>query len=145
MPRTCFCRCELCTLDLSKYSFISFLFTETPKSIQIMAILNHFTTTCWKNFQGHRLNKQLFFILRASHKSAAREDLEISAAGEEVMSERLITPGNVIEKPRIKTLKEMPGPSTLSNLIEFFWRDGFARIHEIQVMRFFVLRPTSLV
>ncbi|XP_045888089.1 cytochrome P450 27C1 isoform X1 [Micropterus dolomieu] len=98
-----------------------------------MAILNHFTTTCWKNFQGHRLNKQLFFILRASHKSAAREDLEISAAGEEVMSERLITPGNVIEKPRIKTLKEMPGPSTLSNLIEFFWRDGFARIHEIQM------------
>uniref|UniRef100_A0A3B3DLU4 Cytochrome P450, family 27, subfamily C, polypeptide 1 n=1 Tax=Oryzias melastigma TaxID=30732 RepID=A0A3B3DLU4_ORYME len=27
----------------------------------------------------------------------------------------------------------MPGPSTLSNLIEFFWRDGFSRIHEIQL------------
>ncbi|NP_001090067.1 uncharacterized protein LOC735141 [Xenopus laevis] len=26
----------------------------------------------------------------------------------------------------------MPGPSTLANLVEFFWRDGFGRIHEIQ-------------
>ncbi|KAM4626738.1 cytochrome P450 27C1 [Discoglossus pictus] len=26
----------------------------------------------------------------------------------------------------------MPGPGTLTNLIEFFWRDGFSRIHEIQ-------------
>ncbi|KAK2853864.1 hypothetical protein Q5P01_006525 [Channa striata] len=32
-----------------------------------------------------------------------------------------------------KTLKEMPGPSTLSNLIEFFWKDGFSRVHEIQL------------
>ncbi|XP_075037211.1 cytochrome P450 27C1 [Mixophyes fleayi] len=31
-----------------------------------------------------------------------------------------------------KSLKEMPGPSTLTNLVEFFWRDGFSRIHEIQ-------------
>ncbi|XP_038611649.1 cytochrome P450 27C1 [Tachyglossus aculeatus] len=31
-----------------------------------------------------------------------------------------------------ETLSEMPGPRTLSNLVEFFWRDGFARIHEIQ-------------
>uniref|UniRef100_A0A3Q4BRP7 Uncharacterized protein n=1 Tax=Mola mola TaxID=94237 RepID=A0A3Q4BRP7_MOLML len=27
----------------------------------------------------------------------------------------------------------MPGPGTLANLIEFFWRDGFSRIHEIQM------------
>uniref|UniRef100_A0A8D0C006 Cytochrome P450 family 27 subfamily C member 1 n=1 Tax=Salvator merianae TaxID=96440 RepID=A0A8D0C006_SALMN len=33
---------------------------------------------------------------------------------------------------RVKSLKEMPGPKTLSNLIEFFWKDGFGRIHEIQ-------------
>uniref|UniRef100_A0A665WAT9 Cytochrome P450, family 27, subfamily C, polypeptide 1 n=1 Tax=Echeneis naucrates TaxID=173247 RepID=A0A665WAT9_ECHNA len=33
----------------------------------------------------------------------------------------------------VKTLKEMPGPSTVTNLIEFFWRDGFSRIHEIQM------------
>ncbi|KAM3917168.1 cytochrome P450 27C1 isoform 2-T2 [Leptodactylus fuscus] len=26
----------------------------------------------------------------------------------------------------------MPGPSTITNLLEFFWRDGFSRIHEIQ-------------
>ncbi|KAM4697650.1 cytochrome P450 27C1 [Rhinophrynus dorsalis] len=26
----------------------------------------------------------------------------------------------------------MPGPSTLANLVEFFWRDGFGRIQEIQ-------------
>uniref|UniRef100_A0A8D0HEB5 Cytochrome P450 family 27 subfamily C member 1 n=1 Tax=Sphenodon punctatus TaxID=8508 RepID=A0A8D0HEB5_SPHPU len=31
-----------------------------------------------------------------------------------------------------RTLQEMPGPKTLSNLFEFFWRDGFGRIHEIQ-------------
>ena len=99
-----------------------------------MAILNHFTTACWKTFRGDRLNKQLFFILRALHKSAASEAFGISAAGEEAMPDRLITPEDVGEKPRIMTLKEMPGPSTLSNLIEFFWRDGFGRIHEIQVM-----------
>lgn len=51
------------------------------------------------------------------------------------MAKRLITPANVGEKTTIKTLKEMPGPSTLSNIIEFFWRDGFSRIHEIQVTK----------
>lgn len=91
-------------------------------------------TTCWKNLKGDRLNNQLFFILRALHKSAASKAFGMSAAGEEAMPERLITPTDVGEKARIKTLKEMPGPSTLSNLIEFFWRDGFGRIHEIQVM-----------
>lgn len=99
-----------------------------------MALLNKFTTACWKKFQGDRLNKQMFFILRVLHKSAASETFGISAAGEEAMSERLITPTDMGDKPTIKTLKEMPGPSTLSNLIEFFWRDGFSRIHEIQVM-----------
>ncbi|XP_029316058.1 LOW QUALITY PROTEIN: cytochrome P450 27C1 [Cottoperca gobio] len=97
-----------------------------------MAML-HFTTACWKNFQGDRLNKQLFFICRALHKSAASDALGISAAREETMPESMISPANVGEKPRIMTLKEMPGPSTLSNLIEFFWKDGFSRIHEIQM------------
>ena len=99
-----------------------------------MAKLSNFTTACWRNLQGDRLNKQLFFILRALHKSAASEAFGISAAGEEAMPERLITPADVGEKTRIKSLSEMPGPSTLSNLIEFFWRDGFSRIHEIQVI-----------
>ncbi|XP_018409948.1 PREDICTED: cytochrome P450 27C1 [Nanorana parkeri] len=31
-----------------------------------------------------------------------------------------------------KSLKEMPGPSTFRNLVEFFGKDGFSRIHEIQ-------------
>lgn len=34
---------------------------------------------------------------------------------------------------RVKSLHEMPGPNTLYNLYEFFWKDGFGRIHEIQV------------
>lgn len=34
---------------------------------------------------------------------------------------------------RVKSLNEMPGPNTLYNLYEFFWKDGFGRIHEIQV------------
>ncbi|NXX83312.1 C27C1 protein, partial [Urocolius indicus] len=33
---------------------------------------------------------------------------------------------------RVKSLQEMPGPNTLYNLYEFFWKDGFGRIHEIQ-------------
>ncbi|XP_058665765.1 cytochrome P450 27C1 [Ammospiza nelsoni] len=32
----------------------------------------------------------------------------------------------------VKSLHEMPGPNTLYNLYEFFWKDGFGRIHEIQ-------------
>ena len=99
-----------------------------------MAFPRHFIPTCWKNLKGDRLNNQLFFIVRALHKSAASKAFGISAAGEEAIPERLITPADVGEKTRIKTLQEMPGPSTLSNLIEFFWKDGFGRIHEIQVM-----------
>ncbi|XP_042301404.1 cytochrome P450 27C1 isoform X3 [Sceloporus undulatus] len=34
---------------------------------------------------------------------------------------------------RAKSLQEMPGPRTFSNLVEFFWKDGFGRIHEIQI------------
>nr|XP_028598512.1 cytochrome P450 27C1-like isoform X2 [Podarcis muralis] len=33
---------------------------------------------------------------------------------------------------RVRSLREMPGPKTFSNLVEFFWKDGFSRIHEIQ-------------
>ncbi|KAM4593309.1 cytochrome P450 27C1 [Odontesthes bonariensis] len=99
----------------------------------MMAIVNHFTKTCWKKFQADRWDNKLFYVLRALHKSAASEALEIPATGEERVSDRMITPADVGEKMRIKTLKEMPGPSTLSNLIQFFFRDGFSRIHEIQM------------
>nr|XP_060630007.1 cytochrome P450 27C1 isoform X1 [Anolis sagrei ordinatus] len=34
--------------------------------------------------------------------------------------------------PGVRSLEDMPGPRTLSNLVEFFWKDGFGRIHEIQ-------------
>ncbi|XP_034416708.1 cytochrome P450 27C1 [Cyclopterus lumpus] len=98
-----------------------------------MAILNRFTTAYWKNLQGDRLKKQLFILRAALHKSAASEASGISAAGEEAMPDKLITARDVGEKTRIMTLKEMPGPSTIGNLIEFIWRDGFSRIHEIQM------------
>ncbi|XP_035019865.2 cytochrome P450 27C1 [Hippoglossus stenolepis] len=96
-----------------------------------MAFLKGFATVYRTSFQGERLNKQLFFALRALHKSAASEALGISTAEEEAMAQSLVTPADVDEKA--KSLKEMPGPSTLSNLVEFFWRDGFSRIHEIQM------------
>uniref|UniRef100_A0AAX7TDT8 Cytochrome P450, family 27, subfamily C, polypeptide 1 n=1 Tax=Astatotilapia calliptera TaxID=8154 RepID=A0AAX7TDT8_ASTCA len=59
--------------------------------------------------------------------------LGISATEEETMPNRMIKPEEVSEKTQIKTLNDMPGPNTLSNLIEFFWKDGFGRIHEIQM------------
>ncbi|KAF0042968.1 hypothetical protein F2P81_004305 [Scophthalmus maximus] len=68
--------------------------------------------------------------LGARPQSAASEALGVSAAQEETMPQRLITPEDV---GTVKTLNEMPGPSTVSNLVEFFWRDGFSRIHEIQL------------
>ncbi|XP_006258949.1 cytochrome P450 27C1 isoform X1 [Alligator mississippiensis] len=33
---------------------------------------------------------------------------------------------------RVRSLQEMPGPNLFCNLYEFFWKDGFSRIHEIQ-------------
>ncbi|XP_044889513.1 cytochrome P450 27C1 isoform X2 [Felis catus] len=38
--------------------------------------------------------------------------------------------GGRTEGPR--SLAVMPGPHPLANLVEFFWKDGFGRIHEIQ-------------
>ncbi|XP_034535547.1 cytochrome P450 27C1 [Notolabrus celidotus] len=98
-----------------------------------MALLNNFTTACLKNFQSDRLHSQLFFFMRALHKSAASETYGMSTAREGAMPERLITPTDAGDKTTIKSLKDMPGPSTMSNLVEFFWKDGFSRIHEIQM------------
>lgn len=98
-----------------------------------MATLNHIMNFCYKSFKSDPLNKQLSLVLRALHKSAASEALRISAAGEEAISESLIPPAAADKKTEIKTLKDMPGPSTFANLIEFFYRDGFSRIHEIQM------------
>ncbi|KAG8430827.1 hypothetical protein GDO86_019930 [Hymenochirus boettgeri] len=41
--------------------------------------------------------------------------------------------GTVKGESLVRSLNEMPGPSTFSNLLEFFWRDGFSRIQEIQL------------
>ncbi|MED6291453.1 hypothetical protein CHARACLAT_023769 [Characodon lateralis] len=98
-----------------------------------MAVLNRFSGACWKRVPAGLLNEQLLLFTRALHKSAASEALEISTTGDEAMSGRVIAMAELREKSEIKTLEEMPGPSTLSNLIEFFWRDGFGRIHEIQM------------
>ncbi|XP_017296078.1 cytochrome P450 27C1 [Kryptolebias marmoratus] len=96
-----------------------------------MAVLTRVTTP-WRTFPA----RQLVFIPRALHKSAASEALEIPAPGEGAMPGRLMAPAAAEVrslKAAVKSLKEMPGPGTLSNLIEFFWRDGFSRIHEIQM------------
>lgn len=100
-----------------------------------MSVMNKLTTVCWRNFQGDRCNKQMLFALRCLHKSATSGTFGISR--EEAIPERLITPKDAAQKKSVKPLAEMPGPGTVSNLIEFFWRDGFSRIHEIQVKFFF--------
>lgn len=93
--------------------------------------MNRLTTVCWRNFQGDRRNKQMLFAVRCLHKSATSGTFGI--APEEAIPERLITPKDAAKKKSVKTLAEMPGPGTVSNIIEFFWKDGFSRIHEIQV------------
>ncbi|XP_057699447.1 cytochrome P450 27C1 [Corythoichthys intestinalis] len=100
-----------------------------------MAVLNHFTVACCKSLHGDLLNKHLVVTLRALHKSASGETLGIPVStGEDSVSSGLIrAPQLTDKKVRVKSLKEMPGPSTTSNLVEFFWRDGFSRIHQIQM------------
>ncbi|KAM3876901.1 cytochrome P450 27C1 [Diretmus argenteus] len=98
-----------------------------------MARLNHILNVCCRSFQSDALSNQSSRVLRAVHKSAASEALPISAGGEESVPGSLITPPAARNKPGVKTLEEMPGPSTVANLIEFFYRDGFSRIHEIQM------------
>lgn len=103
---------------------------------RIMATLNKLATACWRSSRGlerrNVCNGHMLTAVRLLHKSAASETFGISAAGEEAAAEPLIAAAGG-ESSTAKSLKEMPGPSTLSNLVEFFWRDGFSRIHEIQV------------
>ncbi|XP_077568825.1 cytochrome P450 27C1 isoform X1 [Stigmatopora nigra] len=96
--------------------------------VATMAGLNPFTVACCKYLHRDLLNQHVVFTLRALHKSAAGETLGIP-----VSSGLLSAPEPADKKVRVKSLKEMPGPSTTSNLIEFFWRDGFSRIHQIQM------------
>lgn len=98
-----------------------------------MSVVHTLTTACCRNFlrSCDGRNKQVLFALRCLHKSATSGTFGI--AGEETVPERVIKPKDAAQKKSFKTMAEMPGPSTISNLIEFFWRDGFSRIHEIQV------------
>nr|XP_046192350.1 cytochrome P450 27C1-like [Oncorhynchus gorbuscha] len=102
-----------------------------------MALQNKILQLSCRGVSGEVLNKRFASNSRALLKSATSESLRICATGQETFPEDLITPGAsaevVAKETRIKSLKEMPGPSAVSNLIEFFYRDGFSRIHEIQV------------
>ncbi|KAM6980117.1 cytochrome P450 27C1 [Aplochiton taeniatus] len=98
-----------------------------------MALQNKVLHACFNSLKCEHINKHL--AVRALHKSTASESLRISTAREEAMPEGLIPPATsgVGKSTQIKSLKEMPGPSAIGNLIEFFCRDGFSRIHEIQI------------
>ena len=94
------------------------------------------------NLRTRHLVKRQYFTLRALHKSASSDAPPLTAAREEESLRRgeESRPGPVRPltlqgelSSRVKTLREMPGPSTFANLVEFFYRDGFSRIHEIQV------------
>ncbi|KTF80116.1 hypothetical protein cypCar_00041703 [Cyprinus carpio] len=78
--------------------------------------------------------KPFFFQTLGLHKSEASSSLEIAAhSQEDLKEENMVRPAAEEQKvARVKTLHEMPGPSTIANLTEFFYRDGFSRIHEIQ-------------
>lgn len=62
----------------------------------------------------------------ASSGLSARARAEDKGAGRPGASQA----GGRAEGPR--SLAAMPGPRTLANLVEFFGKDGFSRIHEIQ-------------
>lgn len=102
-----------------------------------MALQNRILHLSCRRVLGEVLNKRFVSNSPALLKSATSESLRVCATGEETFPEGLITPGTgadvVGKETRIKSLKEMPGPSAISNLVEFFYRDGFSRIHEIQV------------
>lgn len=76
------------------------------------------------------------FLQRTSslHRTTSSGSLRVAA---EHSADSLVPPaaevGDVEKGTRVKSLKEMPGPSAIGNLVEFFYRDGFARIHEIQM------------
>ncbi|XP_043934173.1 cytochrome P450 27C1-like [Protopterus annectens] len=72
-------------------------------------------------------------LFHNSSKVTSNQSMDVQDDGDEKddLAEILLHAPHV-HHGEVKTLKEMPGPSTLTNLIEFFWRDGFSRIHKIQ-------------
>ncbi|KAL2087867.1 hypothetical protein ACEWY4_016695 [Coilia grayii] len=76
------------------------------------------------------------FLVRvcALHKTPSSDSVRVAS---EHSADNLVPPSvqvqDVAKDTRVKSLKEMPGPSAIGNLFEFFFRDGFGRIHEIQL------------
>lgn len=106
-----------------------------------MALQNKIAHLFCKSLQTEMLKMQLSVVGRRLHKSAASESMPMTSSGEQALPDGLITPTPVEigkEAAGIKSLKEMPGPSAIGNLVEFFYRDGFSRIHEIQVSLLFL-------
>ncbi|XP_026876608.2 cytochrome P450 27C1 [Electrophorus electricus] len=85
--------------------------------------------------RGRPLNgvlKQVFSQAGARHESAggdtpgsSRAATRVRAGVQQEQAER--------QAGRVKSLRDMPGPSAIGNLVELFYRDGFSRIHEIQL------------
>lgn len=102
-----------------------------------MALQNKIAHICCKSFQSEMLKRQLQSVVgREMHKSAASGPLSMDSAGEHALPDGLMSPTPVEigkQAAKLKSLREMPGPSAVGNLYEFFYRDGFSRIHEIQM------------
>ncbi|XP_036401029.1 cytochrome P450 27C1-like [Megalops cyprinoides] len=100
-----------------------------------MALLTKSFNLLNRRLVGEIENKYILFLASGFHKLPARQSLPVAVpSAEDVLPQNSIPPAEKLEKDkRIKTLDEMPGPSTMSNIVEFFWRDGFSRIHEIQL------------
>ncbi|KAL1021652.1 hypothetical protein UPYG_G00016160 [Umbra pygmaea] len=92
-----------------------------------MALQNKILLLNYKGYLREVFNRSFASNSRALYKSARNESLRIT----EIEDGR--EPERSVDGTRIRSLKEMPGPSAISNLIEFFCRDGFSRIHEIQI------------
>ncbi|XP_074071039.1 cytochrome P450 27C1 [Macrotis lagotis] len=82
----------------------------------------------------HQLPKPTGSQNREVQNKAAATGAEDKEEGEMVAAGggEVPTPTPQRHHAKVKSLDEMPGPGTLANLVEFFWKDGFSRIHEIQ-------------
>ncbi|XP_048835811.1 cytochrome P450 27C1 [Brienomyrus brachyistius] len=83
-----------------------------------------------------RQSENTLFLLAAAPDHRLFSSRSVPELEENVLPENLAAtpaPAKEDKDSRVKSIKEMPGPSTISNLIEFFYRDGFSRIHEIQL------------
>ncbi|KAI1899127.1 hypothetical protein AGOR_G00058340 [Albula goreensis] len=96
-----------------------------------MALLEKMLHLYLRRLSGKVENTTSLLPAAGFHKHSASRALP--AVEENVLPENCISSAAAVGRNTpVKTLKEMPGPSTISNLIEFFYRDGFSRIHEIQ-------------